>query len=316
MIVRQGAPFIKTERNLTYISAIRLLSLLPVIVAAVVFYGLRALILIAFCSVMFFAFDEFCTAIKHVHQPRDMSSFFNGALIALMLPPDTPLYIAFTGVLFGSVIVRQLSGGRGSEFICPAAGGRIFIRIIFPMNETSFAFPTEDRFALRSLIFGSQGFEGVDIKSFHLFELVVGKYPSFIGMSCALLITAGMIYMIVKKAYRFYVPLAYTVSLVILLIIKDSVYHTDNALVYILTSGVLFQVAYLLSDESSFLAFGPMAILEAVMCAALSFLMSFKTNGIDVVLVPYILTAVLTGVIKYAGTIMKAYTEDKLRAES
>ncbi|MBP5180001.1 MAG: RnfABCDGE type electron transport complex subunit D [Clostridiales bacterium] len=316
MIVRQGAPYIKTERNLTYISTVRLLALFPVIVASVVFYGLRALILVAFCAAMFFILDEICTAVRHMHQPRDLSSFFNGALIALLLPPDTPLYIAFTGVLFGSVIIRQLSGGRGSEFILPAAGGRIFIRILFPVNETAFAMPAEDRFYLRSLIFGSEGFEGVDLTRFHISELIVGKYPSFIGVSCAMLIVAGLIYMIWKKTFRFYVPLAYIVALVILLIIKDSVNGTSDAFVFILTSGVLFQVAFLISDEGSFLAFGPMAMLEAVMCAALTFLMSFKTNGIDVILVPYILTAVLTGVIRYAGTIMKAYTEDKLRAES
>lgn len=316
MIVRQGAPFVKSQMNVTYISAVKLIALIPAVCAALVFYGLRAFILISFCALLFTGCDEICNLIKGVKQPRDLSSFVNGTVFALLLPPDTPLNVAAVGILFGSIAIRQLSGGRGSEFINPAAAGRIFVRIVFPLNETAFSVPGDNRLYLNSLLFGSEGFDPVNTSDFHITEILAGRYPAFLGTSCSIMILAALIYMIAKKAYKYYIPLSYILTLTILLLLRDHMNGTNTTIVYLLTSGVLFTCVYLMCDEGTFLSFGPMAVLEAVFCAVFTFLISFKGTGIDVVVIPFVLTSLLTGVIRYAGTIMKTYTEDRMRAES
>ena len=135
-----------------------------------------------------------------------LNPLFNGAVIALLLPPDTPLYVAATSVLFASVIVRQLSGGRGSSFLNAAAAGRIFIRILFPLNEAALAIPGENRLSLTSLLTGPRTPVPADLSQYYFAELFMGRFPSFIGTSCAVMLLAGLIYLLAKKVLKPYLP--------------------------------------------------------------------------------------------------------------
>ena len=216
-----AAPYINTDKNVLYISSAHLVSLVPVMAAAVVYYGIRAAVLIAFCALVFALSDELCSKISGKVYARDLSSLFYGAAYALLLPPDTPLYIALTGVLFGSIAVRQLSGGRGSALFNPAAAGRFFIRLVFPGNETAFAAPGADRLAVRSLLYGPEGTVSFDLSDYSTSEILAGRFPSFIGTACVFMILAGMIYLIIKGVLKAYIPVSYVAMLSILLFVCD-----------------------------------------------------------------------------------------------
>ena len=112
------APFIHTDRNDAYFNASHLLSLIPVMAAAVVYYGLRAGILILSCALLFALSDDVCARMRKISRGSVLNPLFCGAAYALLLPPDTPLYIAFSGVLFASLVVRQIPGGRGDLLQC------------------------------------------------------------------------------------------------------------------------------------------------------------------------------------------------------
>ena len=310
------APFIHTDRNDAYFNASHLLSLIPVMAAAVVYYGLRAGILILSCALLFALSDDVCARMRKISRGSVLNPLFCGAAYALLLPPDTPLYIAFSGVLFASLVVRQIPGGRGSSFVNAAAFGRLFIRIVFPGNETAFAMPGASLTSLKTLITGSKGFAGVDLSQYFTSEIVMGRYPSFIGTSCAFMILAGIIYLIVKKAVRFYGPLCYITMLTALLLIRDLRNETAFTGMFLLTSGVLFTAAYLLFDEENVKSFGLRSILSAFICALLTFLMSFKATGIDLIVIPAVLTSILTGIIDYAFKVLRISGEDRVHVQS
>lgn len=312
MTVRHPGPFIHTEKNDAYISAVHLLSLIPVMAVAVVYYGARAAILIASCSLLFALSDDIGSRIRHISRGSILNPLFYGAAYSLLLPPDTPLYIAFCGVLFASVVVRQIPGGRGAAFINPPAAGRLFIRIVFPANENALAVPCESRASLKTLITGSTGFDGFDLSKYYTSEILMGRYPSFIGTACAFMILAGIIYLLAKRVLRFYLPICYIGMLMVLLFIRDLRNETSLTSMFMITSGVLFTVAYLLFDEETVKSFGPVSILSAFACAVFTFLMSFKTTGIDLIVVPVVLTGALTGILDYAGKIIRVTGEEEL----
>ena len=58
--------------------------------------------------------------------------------------------------------------------------------------------------SLLSLITGSKGLDDIDLSQYSVSELVTGRYPSFIGTSCVVMIVIGIIYLVVKKGVRFY----------------------------------------------------------------------------------------------------------------
>lgn len=310
MTERIKAPFIHTENNDAYSAAAHLVSLVPAVAVGVVFYGLRAAILIAFCSLLFALSDDICSRIRKVSRGSILNPLFNGAVIALLLPPDTPLYIAATGVLFASVIVRQLSGGRGSSFINAAAAGRLFIRIVFPLNEAALALPGEHRTYLKSLLIGTRAPQPADLSQYYTAELIMGRFPSFIGTSCAIILLAGMVYLIAKKVLKPYLPLCYLGMLVPLLIIKDIYLGTSQAGLFLLTSGILFTATYLIFDDDTVKSFGPVAVIQAFLCAALTFLASFKLTGIDLLVIPVLITGVLTDLLDFTDKVIKATAEE------
>ncbi|MCQ2516439.1 MAG: RnfABCDGE type electron transport complex subunit D [Saccharofermentans sp.] len=289
MIERRGAPFIHIDTSAAYQSIARLVALLPIIVGSVYFNGLYAAFLILLCMVTFTASDWICDSIRGSKYVRDLTSPYMGAVFALLLPVDASWIMAVTGVLFGSVVVKQLYGGRGSYFLVPAAMGRLFVRVVFPSIEP----------------------DPVDLSGYHLAELFVGRYPSLIGTSCALLIMLGLIYMCVKRVYKIYIPATYVISLSFLLIIKDIVMGSHETVFFMLTSGVLFTAVYLMCDETTFISFGAGAMLEALICAFLTFILSSKVTGVDIIIIPVLITGVFTKIINYARYVLSSRVEDK-----
>ena len=316
MSSRVKAPFIHTEKNDAYTSAAHLVSLVPAAAVGIVFYGLRALVLIAFSALLFAMSDDVCARLRKVSRGSILSPLFSGAVIALLLPPDTPLYVAATGVLFASVVVRQLSGGRGSSFISAAAAGRLFIRIVFPLNELALALPGENRTTLKSLISGPHGTLQANISEYYMPELLTGRFPSFIGTSCVFLIVAGMMYLIVKRVLKPYLVVCYLGMLTLLMMVKDIYLDTEQIGMFLLTSGIMFTAAYLLFDDDTVKSFGPVSVVQAFICAMLTFLMSFKMTGIDILVIPVLITGVLTDVIDYISKVIRVTAEDEARAKS
>lgn len=311
-----AAPYINTDKNVLYISSAHLVSLVPVMAAAVVYYGIRAAVLISFCALVFALSDELCSKISGKVYARDLSSLFYGAAYALLLPPDTPLYIALTGVLFGSIAVRQLSGGRGSALFNPAAAGRFFIRLVFPGNETAFAAPGADRLAVRSLLYGPEGTVSFDLSDYSTSEILAGRFPSFIGTACVFMILAGMIYLIIKGVLKAYIPVSYVAMLSILLFVCDVYLDTSRSFIFAVTSGILFSGVYLLNDDETTRSFGPISIFQAFICASFTVLMSFKTTGIDLIVIPVLISDILTGILCYIERVIRREGEGRLHAGS
>ena len=316
MTERVKAPFIHTENNDAYSAAAHLVSLVPAVAVGVVFYGLRAAVLIAFCSLLFALSDDVCSRIRHMSRGSILNPLFNGAVIALLLPPDTPLYVAATGVLFASVIVRQLSGGRGSSFLNAAAAGRLFIRILFPLNEAALAIPGENRLSLTSLLTGPRASVPADLSQYYFAELFMGRFPSFIGTSCAVMLLAGLIYLLAKKVLKPYLPACYLGMLTLLLLIKDIYMDTAQTGMFLLTSGILFTASYLIFDDDTVKSFGPVAVTQAFLCAGLTFLASFKLTGIDLLVIPVLITGILTDVLDFAFKVIRATAEEDSSVKS
>ncbi len=84
---------------------------------------------------------------------------------------------------------------------------------------------------------------------------------------------------------------------------------------FIGTTGVMFTAAYLLCDDETIKQFGPIAIVQAFICAALTFLLSFKTSGVDLIVVPVIFTGLLTGIFEYADKVLRTTWEERLHAK-
>lgn len=111
-----------------------IIGLLPATIAAVYFWGLRVLLVIAI-SYIFGGLVEVAFAVvrkKEIHE----GFLVTGLIFPLILPPTVPLWMVAAGVMFGAIFGKEVFGGTGRNVFNAAIVGRIFLSIAFPQAMT------------------------------------------------------------------------------------------------------------------------------------------------------------------------------------
>lgn len=283
MIKKTLAPFIHTEKNAPYIYLTIIAALVPSCCYSVFYYGLRAIVMILLCVTAFMVSDIICSNMSKKDKGSeyfDLSSIVSGLVFALFLPPDTPVYIALAGVVFGSVVTKQIFGGAGSNIINPAAGGRLFIEMVFPSGMRGFAEPRENWFGLDSLIAAPSGPFVPQYSDLSFIELLSGNFAGMLGASCAVLAVLGAVFLLLRGNLRLYAPLAYLASLSIL---YYALHPEGDMPTFMLSSGVFFIAVFMLGDMTTIPSRFAAGAFAGLVCAALT-----------VVLIPYVSLATAT----------------------
>ena len=130
--INQG-PFLHAALRTTSMMKFVLISLLPVIVFGIAVFGLDALYIIL-TSVLAAVLSEFlwCKLFRKPITINDGSAVITGLLLALSMPPQTPLILVVVGACFAIIVVKQLFGGLGKNLLNPAVTARVLLFFAFP----------------------------------------------------------------------------------------------------------------------------------------------------------------------------------------
>ncbi len=294
------APFIHTEKNVPYIYLTIIVALVPCIAYAVFYYGIKAIVLILFSAVCFTLSDYTFSLISHRLNKNDyfdLSSITSGLIFSLMLPPDTPLIVALSGVLFGSVVIKQFFGGAGCAIVNPAAGASLFVRMMFPSDMLGYSSGSGGFFDMGSLFALHSGTSAVpDYSTISFAELVSGNYPGNLGQACAAVALMGAAFIVIRGNLRLYAPCSYLLTLTVLYLIFG---QAKEYPVFILSSGVVFVAFFLLGDlttmPSRFLA----GVFSGVVCAALTIVLYFHIDHQIAILAPVVAVNLMSFVIDF-----------------
>jgi Na+-translocating ferredoxin:NAD+ oxidoreductase subunit D len=109
-------------------------SLLPIVAASVMFFGVSALLVVA-------AATAGAVGTERLTGPRstlrDGSAVITGILLGLILPPGFPLWMAFAGGAVAIGFGKVIFGGLGQNVFNPALVGRAFLQAAFPAAITT-----------------------------------------------------------------------------------------------------------------------------------------------------------------------------------
>jgi RnfABCDGE-type electron transport complex D subunit len=125
-----STPHILDNIDIKRYMSVVILGLVPATLAAIYFWGLRVLLVIA-VSYLFGGLVEVAFAMgrkKDIHE----GFLVTGLIFPLILPPSTPLWMVAVGVMFGVFFGKEVFGGTGRNPFNPALVGRIFLSIAFP----------------------------------------------------------------------------------------------------------------------------------------------------------------------------------------
>ncbi len=210
---REGEDVPQIMRSVIY-------ALIPAMIAGVVFFGPRALALIAtcvtFCLITEYAFQKIRG--KEI-QLNDYSAAVAGVLLALTLPPSFPLWAAALGSVVAMGLGKNVFGGLGFNIFNPALIGRAFLQAAFPVTITTWTEPfawMEPAKHLDSVTAATPlSLMKFDGKFEALPNLLIGNTGGSLGETCSIALLLGALYLLKKNIIQWRVPLAIYLTILV-----------------------------------------------------------------------------------------------------
>lgn len=136
------APHVNARLSTRSVMGDVLIGLVPAVIAAGVFFRVRALLVIAVCVAACVVSEWVCNRIRRrATSIGDLSAVVTGVILAMSLPPAIPFSVAVIGSVFAIVIVKMVFGGLGSNIFNPAMAARAFLAASFGTLMTTWTVP-------------------------------------------------------------------------------------------------------------------------------------------------------------------------------
>ncbi len=254
-ITISSTPHIRSKVSIDSIMRDVFISLLPASIAGCYFFGINALLIIIIGVVSSVGFEFLYQ--KLTKQPvtiSDYSAAVTGLLIALGLPSTAALWTPVIGSFFAIIIVKQLFGGLGQNFMNPALAARAFITISYPNFTMDYVEPVEGFFTTDAIStvtpLTAIKMEGFIPGSSDFVSAIIGNIGGCIGETSAIALLLGGAYLVHKKIINWRLPATIIATTFVLTAFFK--FGTDaNPLYELFTGGLLITSIFMATDYSS-----------------------------------------------------------------
>ncbi len=210
-----SSPHVRDPRTVRGLMLDVVISLVPAVIAGAVLFGLRSLLVIL-TSIVSAVVSEmiYQKMVKRSVTITDYSAVITGLLLALTLPPNVPVWIPIIGSVFAIIIVKQLFGGLGTNFVNPALAARAFLLAAWPLHMTQdWVTPmTYDAVTSATPLLAFNGTGQADLT---LGKLLLGQRLGSLGETSIVALLLGGIYLVIRDVIDFRIPIGYLGSLAI-----------------------------------------------------------------------------------------------------
>ena len=246
-----SSPHIRGKRNTQNIMLDVIIALLPALIAGVIIFGMRALLVSLVCVAAAVAAEYLCGMIIYKRNTvKDLSSVVTGLLLALTLPATVPYWVAAIGSVFAIVVVKGLCGGLGKNIFNPALAARAFLVMFWPVYLVRFVAPgavdgVASATPLHHMVMPALPEESLG-------QMFMGNIGGCIGEVCTLALLIGGIYLVVRGVISFRIPAAYLGTVAVLTLVFSK---GDNAILWMLYSllggGVVLGAFFMATDYAT-----------------------------------------------------------------
>lgn len=225
------SPHVRNTITTQKIMLMVILALLPSAVFGVLNFGISALVILLvsiLCAVAAEWIYE--KALKKKSTISDLSAVVTGLLIGMNMPPEIAPWIPGLGSVFAIIVVKQLYGGLGQNFMNPALGARCFLLISFSAEMTNYhahggIIPLITKVegaadalsGATPLAYLKQGM------SFGLKPLFLGNVEGVIGETSALFLFIGGMALLAMKIIDWKIPVLYIGSFALLVLVTAAI---------------------------------------------------------------------------------------------
>lgn len=203
-----------------------LIALTPALVGSVYFFGFRALVLTMMSAAACVLFEwGYRKIMKKDSTVYDMSALVTGVLLAFVCPVTIPYWILLIGDFFAIIVVKQLFGGIGKNFVNPALAARAFL-FSWPVVMSTWVKPGFEN-AVGILKTADAVTGATPLGTMHqgampeesLLDLFLGNVGGSLGETSVLLLLIGFGYLLLRKVVTVRIPLSYLATVAVLALI-------------------------------------------------------------------------------------------------
>ena len=262
-LIATSNPHIRGSETTRSIMLDVIIAMLPALAFAIFNFGLRALTLTA-VSVVGCIFWEWLYR-KLMKKPQsigDLSCVVTGNLLAFVCPVQMPYWMILIGDFFAIIVVKQLFGGIGKNFLNPALAGRAVLLASYAGTMTSWVDPA----AGKAPIIGSvadvvttatplavmkTGDFAALTDTYNVGNMFIGQIPGSLGEVSALALLIGGAYLIWRKVINWQTPVSYIATVAVLTFLFPKQGSGIEWMLYSIFGGGLFLGAFFMATDYS-----------------------------------------------------------------
>ena len=215
------APHIFARNTTTILMSDVLTALLPTVAAGIWLFGWNAarvvLICVASCVLMELLWQ---LLMKKPVTIKDLSAVVTGVILAMNMPSTAPWWMLVIGSAVAILLVKQLFGGIGDNFVNPAIAARAVLLASWPalMSGGAYVTPFDGVSSATPLAIFSQSAEAVSSATANavippsMMDLFLGRIPGCIGEVSKIAILLGLAYLLLRKTITWHIPVAMIAS--------------------------------------------------------------------------------------------------------
>jgi Na+-translocating ferredoxin:NAD+ oxidoreductase subunit D len=260
--VLQAAPHAHSPASVRRIMHAVNISLIPVIVISILYFGVRVLGLYAISVVSCVATEAVVKIVRRQswRSVLDGSAIVTALLLVMVLPPGISPVVVVLGSVVAIFIGKEVFGGIGQNVFNPALVGRAFIAAAYPVQITEWT-PAREVFSFlapaRTLgvtdgltsatPLAAARFDGINES---LIRLFFGQTAGSVGATSVLFIMIGGLALLALRIIRWRMVVSFLGAIVVgtglFWLIDPATYASP--LYHLLAGGVMFAAFYMITD--------------------------------------------------------------------
>ncbi len=266
-LIATSNPHIRAAETTRSIMRDVIVAMLPALAYAVWQFGMKALTLTA-VSVAGCVFFEWLyrNLMKKTASVADLSAVVTGMLLAFVSPVTTPYWMILIGDFFAIVVVKQLFGGIGKNFVNPALAGRAFLLGSYAGSMTHWIDPASGKAPLMGSVadvvtaatpLSYMKGSGADVEAsfaalqetYSVADMFFGKVGGSLGEVSAMLLLVGGLYLIWRKVINWQTPAAYIATVAVLTFLFPKAGSNLEWMLYSVFGGGLMLGAFFMATD-------------------------------------------------------------------
>ena len=235
-----ASPHIRSKVTTSNIMLMVLISLLPATAFGIFNFGLSALVVVIVTTASAVLTEYVYQKLMHKKVTiGDYSAAVTGLLLALNMPPTAPWWMCVLGSVFAILVVKQVFGGLGQNFMNPALGARCFLLISFTGRMTTFVYDGVSGATPLALL---KAGEQVNIK-----DMFIGNIAGTIGETSVIALLIGAIFLLVKGIIDIRIPATYIITFALFTLIFGG-FDFTYTLAHLCGGGLMLGAFFMATD--------------------------------------------------------------------